>query len=65
MLFNSGTVAEWVRASVLSQSEWIVPSLNPGKGRNYFYPGFGDGGLRITRIDGYVIAIKFVTCIYI
>ena len=33
----SGTVAEWVRASALLHSEWMVPSLNPGEGRIYFF----------------------------
>ena len=36
----------------------MVPSSNPGKGRNYFYSEVGDGGLNVTRIDGYIIAIN-------
>ena len=30
----TGTVAEWVRASALSHSEWMVPISNPGEGMN-------------------------------
>ena len=52
-LCYSGTIAEWVRASALSHSEWMVPSSNPGKGRNYFYSRVGDGGLSVTPIGGY------------
>ena len=33
--FSPGTVAEWVRASALSHSEWMVLSSNPGEGRNF------------------------------
>ena len=33
--FKPGTVAEWVRASALSHSEWMVLSSNPGEGRNF------------------------------
>ena len=33
----SGTVAEWVRASALSHSEWMVQCSSPGEGRNYYY----------------------------
>ena len=47
-------LAEWVRVSALSHSEWMVPSSNPSEGRNYFYSPVGDGGLSLTRIDGYV-----------
>ena len=46
-------MAEWVRASALSHSEWMVLSSNPGKGRNYVYSRVGDGGLNVTSIIGY------------
>ena len=36
----------------------LVPCSNPGEGRNYFYSRVGDGGLSLTRIDGYIIAIN-------
>ena len=36
----------------------MVPSSNPGKGRNYFYSWVEDGGLSITLIDGYIVAIN-------
>ena len=52
----SGTIAEWVRVSALSHSEWLVPISNSGEGRNYFYSLVGDGGLSVAHIDGYVIA---------
>ena len=55
-MVNSGTLAKWVRASALSHSEWMVQSSNPDEGRNYFYSRVRDGGLSITRIDGYVVA---------
>ena len=53
---KAGTIAEWVRASVLSHSEWMVLSSNPGGGRiiYLFHSRVGDGELSITRIDGYV-----------
>ena len=35
----------------------MVPSSNPGEGRNYFYSQVGNGGLSVTHIDGYVVAI--------
>ena len=50
--------ADLVRAPALSHSEWMVPSSNPGEGRNYFYSRVGDGGLSIICIDGYDVAIK-------
>ena len=56
MSLNSGTVVEWVRA--LSHSEWMVTCSNPGNGRNYFYSLVGDGGISITCIDGYIVAIN-------
>ena len=31
--YKAGTVAKWVRASVLSHFEWMVLSSNPGRGR--------------------------------
>ena len=40
----SGAIAEWVRASALSHSEWMVLSSNPGEDKNYFYSQLGDGG---------------------
>ena len=49
---DSGTVAEWVRASALSHSEWMVPSSNPGEYINYFYSRVGDVKLSVTLIDG-------------
>ena len=49
----SGTIAEWVRASALCYSEWMVSSLNPGEGINYFSSRVGDGVLSVTHIDGY------------
>ena len=55
-LCYSGTITEWVRASALSHSEWMVPRSKPGKGRNYFCSRVGNGGVRVTCIDGYVIA---------
>ena len=33
----------------------MVPSSNPGERRKYFYSRVGDGGLSVTRIDGYFI----------
>ena len=46
------------RVKALSHSEWMVPSSNPCEGRNYFYSRVGNGGLRLTRIDGYVVAMN-------
>ena len=44
--------------SALSHSEWMVPSSNPGEGRNYFFSQVGDNELSVTHIDGYIIAIE-------
>ena len=35
MMCYSSTIADWVRASALSHSEWMVLSSNPGEERNY------------------------------
>ena len=50
-------MAEWVRASAIPHSEWMVPSSNSGEGKHYFYSQVGDGGLSVTCINDYVIAI--------
>ena len=47
---NSDTIAEWVRASALSHSSWMVPSSNLGGGISYFYSQVGDDGLSETRV---------------
>ena len=52
--FHSDIIAELARVSALSHSKWMVPSSNPGEGRNYFYSPVGDGGLSLTCIDGCV-----------
>ena len=54
---NSG-VAEWVRASALSHTEWMIQSPNPSKSRNYFYSQVGDGGLNVAHFDGYIVEIS-------
>ena len=33
------------------------PKFNTGEGRHYFYSRVGDGGLSITSIDGYIVAM--------
>ena len=53
----SGIIAEWVEASALSHSEWVVKSSNASECRNYFYSRVGDAGLSVTHIDGYIVAI--------
>ena len=54
-VFNKvGTGAEWVRASILLHSEWMVPSLNPCEGKMFFE----DGELRVIGIDGFVTSNK-------
>ena len=49
----AGIVAWWSRAFAQSHSEWMVPSMNPGKGC------YGDGKLSVTLIDGYVASDKY------
>ena len=50
IVVKSDTIAEWVTASALSHSEWMVPSSNPWGGRSYFYSQVGDGGLSETHV---------------
>ena len=46
----SGTIAEWVRVSALSHSDWMVPSSNPSESRHYFNSGIWDGGLSVLMV---------------
>ena len=56
----AGTIAEWVRASALSHSEWMVQSSNPSGSRIiYLYIRAGECTMRPTNCYNVLINLQF------